>query len=170
MIPDLDPETGLLPYLTSPAQSTFVCSVDEIFERFAVSELRRHHEERFRCWLEDLDRAGMPGRLYFSGSYLTEKESPSDVDVLVVFGQEDGAVAKEALLATPSLWTWQEVQAAAPRKVMLDRLRPFGGFVDAHYTIDLPARMAQWETDWTTERDESGQPTGVRKGWLEVAR
>lgn len=169
MIPPLDPATGLLPF-RGLGQSTYPATLDEVRERFAFNDQRQRRLDRFSAWMADLSESGLPGALWVSGSYLSMKPDPSDVDVVVVIDLEDRVVAKKILQDSHPLWTWQDVTAQYPRKVTLRKLQPFGGAVDAHYAIDLPVVRQRWETDWSTDYDELGIPTGTRKGFLEVAR
>lgn len=169
MIPALDETTGFLPY-QGPGASIYNATVDDLRDRFAFNEVRRRRLSRLEAWIEDLDEARVPGRLWISGSFVSAKLAPSDVDVLLVIDANDKTLAKTTISASVPLWTWFNVSATDPRKLTHSRLQPYGGNVDAHYTIDLPILHQRWETDWSTEFDDSGAPTGTRKGFLEVER
>lgn len=169
MIPPIDPSTGYLPF-RGLGQSTYPATIDEVRDQFAFNDIRKRRLERFAAWVEDLDSLQFPGKLWVSGSFVSLKPDPSDVDVVVVTDDQDKFVAKSILRASHPMWTWLNVKAEKPRAVTLPRMQPFGGTVDAHWTIDLPDVGPGWETWWTTEYDDLGEPTGVRKGFLEVAR
>lgn len=170
MIPPLDPATGRLPF-QGLGNSAYSCTVSEMEERFAFNGTRRHRLARFVAWLEDLNRLGLEGQIWVTGSYVTMKSAPSDIDVLLLITETDAKKAVGLLKQSNPLWTWQGLTATKPQKAALDRLQPFGGAVDAHYGADRPTVREQWETDWTTEYDKATlAPTGVRMGFLEVER
>lgn len=168
MIPPLDPVTGALPFRS---EDPVVTSLVEIGERFAHNDHRRALWGLFGLWLAELDACQFPGSLRFGGSFLTSKEDPHDVDVLVVVPEERLSVARAMIQPTAHLWTWQDVgwRVDDQWRSITDRLQPALGRIDSFFTQAGTAKGRAFARDWTTMYD-GDVPTDGRKGWLEVAR
>lgn len=171
MIPPLDPDTGYLPF---HSEVPIPATLEEVRARFVEGPHRSRLWDAFTWWLSELDRAEFPGSLRFSGSFVTDRERPADVDVAVAVHPDDLSVARGKVAPHGHLWTWQNVGQQDPAtgewRVRLRRLQPALGMVDAHYFAEGSARGAALARDWTSEHDDDGNPTGVRKGWLGVDR
>lgn len=79
-IPQLD-SNGLLP------PGVHDCTLDEIgntFGRFARSDRRIHLTRRLKEYLADVSAAGIGKWLYVDGSYVTDKDEPGDIDLLLI--------------------------------------------------------------------------------------
>jgi hypothetical protein len=169
-IPELDPGTGYLPFR---GEDPYRVSLDDIEERYITTPHREHVWEAFGRWLTALNTIGVPGVLRFGGSLLTDKEQPSDVDVLVAIPAESQASARRLIVEHPHLWTWQNFGTQDPAgqwKRVADKVQPALGLVDAYMCLVGAPPEANFARDWTSEHDDEGLPTGVRMGWLEVAR
>lgn len=173
VIPPLDPKTGYLP--SDPNLEPYSARLDELEEAFVrgTADVRERGRiwSAFLSWLDRADEAHVRGRLLISGSFLSAKARPSDLDVLVLFPGDARGDLADLIQATPYLWTWQNVHEHRPDRVRFvsERIQPALGRVDAHFSLDLPDMLAPWKTWWTSEY-EGMQPTGVRKGWVEVQR
>jgi len=173
VIPPLDPITRYLPFNAS--LEPYRADLDEIEQTFVTGfgdiAQRSRIWSAFLAWLERADESRIRGRLLISGSFLSAKERPSDLDVLVVFPAHDLDTTVDRIQATPYLWTWQNVHVHRPDRVQFvsDRVQPALGHVDAHFTLECPEQLTLWKTWWTSEYVDR-KPTGVRKGWVEVQR
>lgn len=110
-------------------------------------------------------------RLWISGSFLSTKPKPNDVDVLMMAPNNDTVVNLFGGIDQRGLeyFTSQAVYAAAfggPFR----RVQPVAGLVDVHLAYAwLPDNVALWGERWTTVFDkETNTPTDVRMGILEV--
>lgn len=168
MVVLLDPESGCLPYRGDGQASAYRVPVGEMRAQFATNGHRAHRMDRFEAWLEDLTRTGIQGRVWVGGSFTTVKEHPSDIDVVLLCDPHEHAMVTRAK-RNPSLWTWQEVAVSEPEPMVISRLQPYGGAVDAFFALATPHQVARWENQWTTIYVD-GKPTDERKGFLEVTR
>ena len=78
MIPEL--EDGVLP------EGIYVCTMDEIeqvFGRFQRSDRRLRLTEKLRALVEEARRSGVVAAVIVNGSYVTAKDEPGDIDVIV---------------------------------------------------------------------------------------
>jgi len=79
-IPKLD-QNGLLPV------GTHDCSFEELRERFAglqSTRRRRDLAEALRRYLEEVRATGLAVAVIVDGSFVTDKEDPGDVDLILV--------------------------------------------------------------------------------------
>jgi hypothetical protein len=79
MIPEL--EDGVLP------DGLHDCTVEEVeavFGRFQKSDRRIRLTERLKAYLADASRSGIVVAVVIDGSYVTAKEEPEDIDLIVV--------------------------------------------------------------------------------------
>lgn len=173
MIPSLDTSTDRLPFVGE--DKPYQVTLGAVFTRFvteAPTSQRRSRIWRAFCLWQEVTAEEIPGaRYWLSGSFLTDRPLPSDLDVVVVLEpQHEALLLPEVATSVRPLLTHRYVQAQWPQGVAA-RLQPTAGLVDAHVCFGrIPANVAQWQLDWTTEFDKTmGRPTGVRMGYLEVA-
>ena len=172
-IPDLNASTARLPFIgeDKPYQVTLGAVHKRFVSDAPASERRSRIWRAFALW-QEVTYEEIPGaRLWLSGSFLTDRPLPSDLDVLVVLEQHHETLfAPEVAASVRPLLTLRDVTANWPLGVAA-RLQPNAGLVDAHICFGrIPQNVAQWQLDWTTEFDKTiGRPTGVRMGYLEVA-
>jgi hypothetical protein len=172
VIPDLDPTSGRLPF--QGTESPYTTTLDELESRFvdrAPGEARRRLIwDAFNVWLR-LARDTLPGaRLWVSGSFVTDKIEPSDIDVVLVIRPEHEPVLGPMLdPRVRVLLTHLGVQAAQPAGVV-EKLQPIGGLLDGFICPEhLQQNVDYWQRVWSTEFDKvTGAPTDVRMGYLEV--
>ncbi|MFD6445071.1 DUF6932 family protein [Promicromonospora sp. NPDC060204] len=167
MVP-LDPQLGCLPYRGDGQASAYSVSVEEMRAQFAVNGLRTRQMDRFEAWLEDLSHVEIEGRVWVGGSFVTDKEEPSDVDVVLLCDPHESGMLTRAK-RNPSLWTWQDVAVSDPAPMVISRIQPYGGAVDAFFALAMPHHVATWENRWNTCYVDE-KPTDRRKGFLEVTR
>lgn len=171
MIPNLDPVTGRLPFVD---EEPYWTTVDAVEARFASGVHRRRLWDGFLLWLEALDEAGMPGDLRLGGSFLSDKVSPSDIDVAVSLHPDQMSVAAGIIKPKAHLWTWQDVHVRTTDgeelRKLVQKLKPMLGRVDAYFFRVGGAQGELWASDWTSAFDSDGVPTGARHGWLGVRR
>lgn len=172
MIPALDPETHRLPF--SAPDAPIVASLEEIAERFVASAPGRPRRERvwdaFMLW-KDLADEALPGATFWlSGSFLTDRERPSDLDVVAVL--EPHHTSELRPLVTDRvrvLLTHLNLLAEQPAG-LAPRLQPVGGLIDGFACYGwVPENVSWWQDAWSTEYDKTThEPTGVRMGYVEV--
>jgi predicted nucleotidyltransferase len=78
MIPPL--EDGVLP------EGVYDCTfaeIDQRFGRFQRSDKRIKLTTKLKAYLEELRKSGLADTVIVDGSYVTAKEEPSDIDLLV---------------------------------------------------------------------------------------
>ncbi|HLG18094.1 MAG TPA: hypothetical protein VJH03_26870 [Blastocatellia bacterium] len=78
MIPEL--EDGVLP------EGIYSCTVDEVeqvFGRFSRSDRRPPLTEKLRQYIFDARLAGIASALVIDGSYITAKQEPGDIDMVL---------------------------------------------------------------------------------------
>ena len=83
MIPDL--EDGVLP------EGVHICSIDEVeraFGRFQRTDRRQHLTATLRRYVEAARQAGTAQAIIIDGSYVTVKDEPGDIDVMLVLKLE----------------------------------------------------------------------------------
>src|SRR5215510_2600418 len=101
MLPALNPE-GNLP------EGIYVAPEDEVFARFATPSARRQWlGEQLRSLLALAKSTGQLARVFLWGSFVTSKEIPNDLDVLLVM---DTGFAVEAV-SVPMQILFDHVQA-----------------------------------------------------------
>lgn len=176
MIPQFDPATGRLPFTGDVSTSVYKCSMEEVAETFAAEmpnpRWRMLLLTTFAAWRSQLTE-WLPGaRVWLSGSFLTAKTKPSDLDVLVWWSEHHTELYTAGLLGgeRTHLFTLHNVQSPHLGQWVVGRLQPALGLVDAHFApAHLEAAREFWEHSWTSEFDkETGLATGVRMGVLEV--
>lgn len=112
-----------------------------------------------------------PGARYLlSGSFLTDKPRPSDLDVILVL--KPGhlvTMTPEPTIGARVLLSHLTVTAAQPSGTM-DKLQPMGGLVDGFWCYGwVPTHLAIWQFRWSSVYDRvAGTPTGARMGYVEV--
>ena len=83
MIPDL--EDGVLP------EGVHICSIDEVeraFGRFQRTDRRQHLTATLRRYVEAAQKIGNAKAVVVDGSYVTVKDEPGDIDVMLVLKTE----------------------------------------------------------------------------------
>jgi len=169
VIPDLDPLTGYLPYVSDDPYTT---TIQEVHDRFATNDRRRRVWDMFELWVEALDDVGLRGPLRLSGSYVTGKEMPGDLDVAVYVSPSDYVLAEKVTTSAAHLWTWHSLARFQPSSGWVSlgdtRIQPALGLVDAFWVPEGPHGRL-FAQGWTSEFVNK-VATGVRKGWLEVER
>jgi len=110
-------------------------------------------------------------RLRIDGGFVTHKTwaAPDDVDIAVVCptispAQRDAAVGA-------GLFSIRDAQGMVHRRQIqpIPKLHPMGGLVDAFYVPEKDTHYREFfEEYWSTETDLNKQPTGRRKGYVEV--
>ena len=83
MIPDL--QDGVLP------DGIHDCTIDEVaqmFGQFRRTEQRIRLTEKLRQYVEDARKSGVATAVVIDGSYVTAKEVPGDIDLLLVLKQD----------------------------------------------------------------------------------
>ncbi len=129
-IPDHD-SYGFLP------AGIYDCTLTELNKRFGRQNTKRKAIGKgllsFRSWLEGF---GLPGFLYIDGSYITAKDRPGDVDVVVV-------LPEDPLRAAAFLRAYD--RAEIKRKYHVDCLKqtsgPGGDFKDLFQRLRLEVAL-----------------------------
>lgn len=164
-IPQLDPATGRLPYVGD--DRPYVASLAEIHQRYVrrISNAPRRAQiwRAFRLW-HTLAQAELPGvRYWLSGSFLTNKTSPSDLDVILVLEPRHvraftptASDSVRVLVSHLNVFAEQPAGAAA-------KLQPVGGLIDGFYCPGwIPEYTRIWQARWTTEFDKATHRPTVR--------
>lgn len=171
----LDPVTGRLPFKGEIDSSVYRGTLSEVAERFSAMDGEPRHRTQllaaFIVWYAQFRRLAPATRIWLSGSYLSTKPRPNDVDVLVWL--DDPSV--EALFfgaperKGPEYFTNFDVfstKLGGP----YGRVQPIAGLVDVHLVQAwLPENVQLWREFWTTEfRKGTSTPTGIRMGVMEM--
>lgn len=172
VIPDLDPTSGRLPF--QGADRPYTTTLDEFEARFVDhahgAARRRLIWDAFNVWLR-LARDTLPGaRLWVSGSFVTEKTEPSDIDVVLVIRPEhEPALAPVLDDRVRVLLTHLNVASTQPGGLAA-KLQPIGGLLDGFICPEHHQKNVDfWQQAWSTEYDKTtSAPTGTRMGYLEV--
>lgn len=172
VIPPLDAATGKLPFAAE--DQPYVATLNEVHQRYvkdAPEPARRGVIWRaFQVWHELAQTVAPGSRYWISGSFLTEKARPSDLDVILVWDEAHlDAFHPELSQDARVLLSHLTVSAVQPAGTV-DKLQPMGGLIDGFYAPSwIPEHTAVWQQRWSTEYDKTTrQPTGVRMGYLEV--
>jgi hypothetical protein len=113
-IPELD-KNGLLPC------GVHSCSLAEIAARFTWNQHRKMLFHQFHNFLSVELLPCFPDPVFFDGSFVTDKETPSDTDVVL------------DLCHAPDARKWQGLQYMATHQ---DRIMDYYG---VHFWVNLPA-------------------------------
>lgn len=173
VIPALDPSTGRLPFRGD--KRPFAATIDEVRQRFVdaapTPERRERIWDAFLLW-DQLAQRELPGANYWlSGSFLTEKVRPSDLDVILVLKPGHlRTMTPEPTVAARVLLTHLGVTASKPSGTA-ERLQPMGGLIDGHWCYSwMPEYVRLWRFQWSSVYDKTTRaPTGVRMGYVEVS-
>ena len=171
VIPELDPVTHRLPFTDSG--SPYLATLDEIRNRYVDGRLgsprRRLIWQAFSLW-GSLTAETLPGaRIWISGSFVTDKTYPSDLDAILVVEARHEKLLEPLADDVRVLLTHRNIKAEQPAGEA-ERLQPVGGLIDGFICPGHSAdHVAYWQTAWSTEYDKVTRlPTGVRMGYLEV--
>ena len=141
MLPELT-EHGVLP------PGSHRATLDEIefqWGTFQRSDRRPQLLTLLREFVQDVRRCRWIQRLLLAGSFVTEKNEPNDIDVLIVF--ESGA---DFVALRPHEYNVL-CQAGAQRR--------FGPGIDLHVVEDSSEAMERWLRFF--QRDRSGHTVGI---------
>ena len=94
------------------------CDLAEIEARFAISDWRKELFENLSTYINKVKEAGIGGWLIVDGSYVTSKEEPGDIDVVLVISDD----CNYSLLAPITYWETTILGCK---------------YVKEHYSIDL---------------------------------
>lgn len=169
MIPQLDPATGYLPFQGEAESDLYSCAETEFRQRFTFNSRRISLYEHWQLWKSSVVTLFPDARFWLSGSYVSAKPLPHDIDVVFVVPQAKDIADRLSTAEAGSLITLQGVSAHTPT-CAFQRLQPVAGKIDGFFALDwVSANKASWLAQWTREYDKQiCQPTGVRKGMLEV--
>lgn len=117
-----------------------------------------------------------PGtRLWLSGSFLSIKARPRDVDVLawvedpLTYGRLFAPAKGRGYEYFTMMDVGVNLQPQGSFEGPYERLQPVAGLVDAHLARGwIPEHVDYWRSSWTREFKRTGEPTGVRMGVVEV--
>jgi hypothetical protein len=70
-----------------------IAEIEAVFGRFQKSDRRARLTEKLRAYLADAQRSGVVAAVIIDGSYVTAKDEPEDIDLIVVL---------------PAGWVWPE--------------------------------------------------------------
>lgn len=176
MIPPLDTTTGRLPFTGTLESSVYHATLSEVADTFVpMGDEPRHRGlimAALTLWHRRVREVAPSSRLWLSGSFLSTKPKPNDVDVLVLAPDNDtvldffGGADPRGL----EYFTGQDVHAryyGGPFR----RVQPLAGLVDVHLVQAwLPVSVNLWGTWWSTVFDKAtNTPTSARMGILEVS-
>lgn len=164
-IPDLN-SRGFLPFRDSEPTSIYPCTRDQLGKVFGINRHRREILGAFDIWVRELRRICKVESVWISGSFVSSKVKPRDIDVAGLIPQETPEDVKQALGERPDLITLQHVTAQHPPRD-IDRLQPVTGLVDGFLLPDQPIFTETFRRGWTSIW-ENGIDTGERKGMVEV--
>jgi predicted nucleotidyltransferase len=126
-------------------------SLDEVVERFGLgSDQRRRCTRNLAHIYELARRTGHLRRFVVFGSYVTDKEAPNDVDVILVM--DDGFALEKAALEARGLF--DHAVAAARYGASIFWLKP---------SVLIGEKLDDFLTYWQTKRD------GSLRGIVEIA-
>lgn len=112
-IPKLQ-DNGLLP------SGVHDCSLEDIASSFTWNQHRRQLFENFRVFVRAELRPQFPDPIFFDGSFVTDKQTPEDTDVVL------------DLTSAPDARKWQGLQFMQQHQ---DRIKVLYG---VHFWINLP--------------------------------
>jgi hypothetical protein len=171
VLPPIDPTTGLLPEAPDPHRAT----LDEVYLAFVTAapfpERRELIFNALSLYARLIWAIYPDARLRIDGGFVTHKTwaEPEDIDVAVVCPTITPAQRDAATEA--GLFSIGGAQGVVHRRKVgpIQKLHPMGGLVDAFYVPekDVPYREF-FEDYWSTETGPNKQPTGRRKGYVEV--
>jgi len=78
-------ETGILP------NSIYDCSIEEIesvFGRFQSTDNRINLTRKLKAYIQELRQSGIGTELIIDGSYVTRKDNPGDIDLILVLAKD----------------------------------------------------------------------------------
>lgn len=120
-----------------------VCTEQEIESVFLFSQQRRNIWESYLDWRSRVTSLLNPVRFWLDGSFITAKENPHDIDVVVV-------VATDVYLQASSAAA-DEILSLFNHETTGGFYRPCGGLVDAYRaTEDNVELLAYWDNFWSS--------------------
>lgn len=78
-------EEGILP------NSIYECSLEElenVFGQFQSTDCRIHLTRKLRAYIDELRKSGIGTELIIDGSYVTRKDNPGDIDLILVLAKD----------------------------------------------------------------------------------
>jgi hypothetical protein len=80
--------------------------IDDIFViPFENNERRRYLTERLKSYLEKFYELGIKAEIWLDGSYSTKKPEPGDIDILIVFNEQElNQIAQEKQIVLNELF------------------------------------------------------------------
>lgn len=75
----------------------------EFVENFVDSQSRKEIFEKFEGWFADLIELCVPSSIWLDGSYLTSKENPNDLDMVIFYKPEDLGENEQVIAAVQKI-------------------------------------------------------------------
>jgi hypothetical protein len=166
-IPPFDGILNVLPpHLGNPTRpaelSPYVCTAEELCQRFATSPARKEILDGFLRLRQELMRLGIEGFQWLDGSFLEdietqESRNPVDIDVVTFISRPDNEVAITAILsARRELWYKPQVKST---------------FRADHFLVPLccePETLVESTRYWYGLFSHRRDPDRVWKGMLRI--
>lgn len=167
-IPELD-ERGLLP--PNDGKAPYCCTLKDVETRFAVDEYRQWLWSDFQSWLRAVRSELTVKALWISGSFLSDKERPSDIDVIAWLPLEDAHRFTSEASRRPfaSLMTHKEIPIRCLTETVKGRVQPGNDHVDAFIAQHgNTASKKRWAEEWSGIYDATTKARIGEKGFVEV--
>ncbi|QYN60701.1 hypothetical protein GYM67_06210 [Bifidobacterium asteroides] len=124
-------------------RNPLVCTEQEIESVFLFSQRRRIIWESYLTWRSAVTSQLHPVRFWLDGSFITAKENPHDIDVVVVVAPD---VYEQARCTAADA-----IQPLFGHKVPGGFYRPCDGLVDAYMvTEDSLELLEYWDNFWSS--------------------
>ena len=168
-IPSFD-QRGLLP--SNSDNTPYTATLEDLRIRFATNDIRQWIWGDFLSWLRAVRTELDVELLWIGGSYITDKERPSDIDVVAWLEKPSVEIFAKRRLERPlaSLRTHQYLKGGSARTpVVFARIQPANDHVDGFFAPrGNPAQAASWRETWSGVYDKNAGTRIGDKGFLEV--
>lgn len=138
------------------------CTLDEIAEVFGQGDRRRDLAGKLREFILELRRVGVSGWILVDGSFVSSKDWPGDIDVIVVIDRKKWTICKDPSLRVSALRLLG--MGEARRRFELHVIPGYADGSTADGFINPTEYMTKFLTLFTTVKYKTN-----RKGILRVA-
>ena len=151
----------VLPY-TRPSDP-LSCTEEDVEGLFLFSQQRKSIWRCFMDWQKRVLRLFGSARFWLNGSFVTIKENPHDIDVVVIVSHKS---FREAI----TLHSAEFADLTTHNDSDGNRVQPCSGMVDSFITVEEPEILGYWDNLWSSvNTDKHYLSDGItRKRYLEV--
>lgn len=151
----------VLPY-TGPFDP-LSCTEEDIESLFLFSQQRESLWRGYKVWQKRVLRLFGSAKFWLNGSFVTTKENPHDIDVVVIVSRESYAEARK-------LHGSEYADIVTHWDSCGNRVQPCSGLVDSFVTIEKGPLLPYWDNLWSSvNTDKHYISDGItKKRYLEV--